>query len=87
MSIKDELIFDFNISMPRVMVCSKIIIVDYVKRIAEYSTERILLHNGRQYTSITGKGLILKEIKSGRVLITGELEAVRFFETLCDSDS
>ena len=68
------------------MVCGNVTIVDYVKRIAEYSQDKILLHNGERYTCLTGKALILKEIRNGRVLITGELEEVRFFETLCDSD-
>lgn len=86
MSIKDELIFDFDISLPRVMICGSVIIIDYVKRIAGYSAENILLHNGERYTCVTGKNLVLKEIRNGRVLITGELEEVRFFETLCDSD-
>ena len=35
MSIKDELLFDFAVSLPRVMVCGNVTIVDYVKRIAE----------------------------------------------------
>ena len=62
MSIKDELIFDFDISLPRVMICGGVIIIDYVKRIAGYSAENILLHNGERYTCVTGKNLVLKEM-------------------------
>lgn len=84
MSIKEELLFDFGISMPRIVIGGNIIIIDYVKRIAGYSDEQILLHNGKQYICICGNSLVLKEIRNERVLITGELEEVGFFETLCD---
>lgn len=82
MSVKDELLFDFSINMPRVIVSGNLIIVDYVKRIVMYSSERVILHNGKKYTWIDGKNLMIKELKNERVLIAGELEQVRFLETL-----
>lgn len=87
MSVKDELLFDFAVNMPRVIVSGNIIIVDYVKRIVMYSSEKVILHNGKKYTWIEGKNLIIKELKDERMLITGDLEQLRFFETLHTSDA
>lgn len=87
MSVRDELLFDFSLKMPRVIVSGNIVIVDHVKRIVMYSSKRIVLHNGKRYTWIEGKDLIIKELKDERVLITGEPEQFRFLETLHKIDT
>lgn len=87
MSVKDELLFDFSINMPRVLVSGNMAIVDYVKRIVMYSTDRIVLHNGKKYTWVDGRNLVIKELKNERVLIAGELEQVKFLEALHTGDS
>lgn len=82
MTIKDELLFDFAINMPRALVSGNTVILDNVKKLVLLSREQIVVHNGQRYTSVKGKGLMIKELKDERMLISGEMEQLRFFGTL-----
>jgi sporulation protein YqfC len=82
MSIKDELVFDFAVNIPRLVICGDMVIIDNVKRIAVFSDTGIIVHNGTCYTSIEGERLTIKELGEERMIIKGELETVQFFETL-----
>lgn len=82
MSVKDELMLDFLLNVPRIVICSDMTIIDNVKRIVRFSENQIIVHNGSCYTSAEGKGLTIKELGEERMIIKGELETVRFFETL-----
>lgn len=82
MTIKDELLFDFAIQMPRVLVSGNTVILDNVKKLMLLSQNQIIVHNGQRFTSVTGKNLIIKELKDERMLITGDLEQLQFYGTL-----
>lgn len=84
MTIKDELLFDFAIQMPRVLVSGNTVILDNVKKLMLLSQNQIIVHNGQRFTSVTGKNLIIKELKDERMLITGDLEQLQFYGTLQD---
>ena len=82
MSIKEELLYDFSVNMPRVIMGGNITIIDNVRRIVVFSETQIIVHTGEKYISAEGKSLIVKELKEERMLITGELEQISFFEIL-----
>lgn len=82
MSVKNEIILDFAVNVPRVFVCENLMIIDYVKRIVLYSPEKIILHNGRRYTLIEGTSMVIKELKDERMMVTGEFEQFKFFDAL-----
>ena len=82
MTAKDEFLFDFSINIPRLIIGGNLVIIDNVKRIVLFSEEQIIVHNGKCYTSIEGVDMIISELGEERLIIKGELEAVRFFETL-----
>lgn len=82
MSVKDELILDFALNIPRLIVCGDMVIIDNVKRIVVFSETQIVVHNGSCYTSVNGKRLVIKELGEERIILKGELENVQFFETL-----
>ena len=82
MSVKDELMFDFAVNLPRLMICGNMAVIDNVKRIVLFSEEQIIVHNGSCYTSAAGRGIVIEELGEERMIIRGELEAVRFFQTL-----
>lgn len=82
MTIKDELLFDFAINMPRVLVSGNTVILDNVKKLVLLSENQIIVHNGQRFTSVVGKGLVIKELKDERMLITGDLEQLQFYGTL-----
>ena len=82
MSIKDELLFDFSINMPRIMISGKYAIIDFVKRIVIYSENRIIIHNGRKYIWVIGRDLNIIEIRDERVIISGEFERFEILDVL-----
>lgn len=82
MAIKDELLFDFAINMPRALVSGNTVILDNVKKLVLLSRDQIIVHNGRRFTSVVGKNLVIKELKDERMLITGDLEQLQFYGTL-----
>ena len=82
MSVKDEIVLEFSINIPRLLICGDMVIVDNVKRIVVFTDTQIVVHNGRCYTSMDGRRLMIQELGEERMIIKGELEAVHFFETL-----
>lgn len=82
MTVKEEMLFDFSLNMPRVLVSGGIVVVDNVKRIVLFSPTQIIVHNGKRYTSVEGEDLVIKELRDERMFIAGELGQIRFFEKL-----
>ena len=48
--MKDELLFDFAVNMPRVFVSGNTIILDNVKKLVLLSQKQIIVHNGKRFT-------------------------------------
>ena len=46
MSIKEELLFDFALNMPRVLVTGETTVLDNVKRVMLLTDEQIVVFNG-----------------------------------------
>lgn len=87
MAIKDELLFDFAVNMPRVLLSGNTVILDNVKKIVLLSENQIIVHNGQRFTSVAGKGLVIRELKDERMLITGDMEQLQFYGTLQEDKS
>lgn len=79
MSFKDELIYDFAVNMPRIMIVNDFAVIDNVKRIELISDEQIIVKNGARYTAVSGKKLTVKEAGDERMLIEGEIKEVQFY--------
>ena len=82
MSVKEELLYDFSLNMPRIVMGGNITIIDNVRRIVMFTENQIIVHTGEKYISVQGKALIIKELREERMLITGEPEQISFFKTL-----
>jgi len=67
MSVKDELLFDFAVNMPRVLVTKH--------------TEIVVL-NGLGYTSLAGKNFVVTSLNDDRMIVAGEVDEIRFFKAL-----
>ena len=80
MSIKEELLFDFALNMPRVLVTGKTTVLDNVKKVMLLTDSQIVVFNGQK--SVTGDGFVITELKEGRMLVSGEVEEIRFFASL-----
>lgn len=79
MNIKDELLFDFSINMPRLLVSGKTGIIDNVKKIILISDTSIIVDNGNRYSAINGTALIVNQLEEERMVITGEIKSIEFY--------
>lgn len=82
MSIREELLFDFAISMPRILVTGETTVLDNVKKLLVLTDSQIVVFNGRRYTSVTGRNFVVTRLKEERMLVTGEVDEIRFFKAL-----
>lgn len=80
MSVREELIFDFGINMPRILVAGKTAVLDNVKKVMSLTDTEIIVYNGAKYTSVKGRDFVITQLKDERMLVAGEVEEVRFFK-------
>lgn len=81
MSIREELLFDFAVNMPRVLVTGRTTVLDNVKKVMLLTDTQIIVFNGRKYTSVSGHDFVITQLKDERMLVAGEVEEIRFFKT------
>ena len=82
MTIREELLFDFAVNMPRVLVTGETTVVDNVKKLLVMTDRQVVVSNGRRSASISGHGFVVTKLKEERMLIAGEVDEIRFFKTL-----
>lgn len=80
MSIKEELLFDFAVNMPRVLVSGRTTVLDNVKKVMLLTDTEITVFNGHRYTSVVGHDFVITQLKDERMLVAGKVEEIRFFE-------
>ena len=78
MTIREELLFDFAVNMPRVLVTGETTVVDNVKKLLVMTDRQVVV----SCTSISGHGFVVTKLKEERMLIAGEVDEIRFFKTL-----
>ena len=57
MTIKDDILFDFAVNMPRVLVSGRTAVLDNVRKLMLLTDSEIVVFNGQRYTSVTGEDL------------------------------
>ena len=82
MKIKDDILFDFAVNMPRVLVSGRTAVLDNVRKLMLLTDSEIVVFNGQRYTSVTGEDFVVTELKEERMLVSGEVKEIRFFKTL-----
>ena len=82
MTIKDDILFDFAVNMPRVLVSGRTAVLDNVRKLMLLTDSEIVVFNGQRYTSVTGEDFFVTELKEERMLVSGEVKEIRFFKTL-----
>ena len=82
MTIKDDILFDFAVNMPRVLVSGRSAVLDNVRKLMLLTDSEIVVFNGQRYTSVTGEDFVVTELKEERMLVSGEVKEIRFFKTL-----
>lgn len=79
MNVKEELLFDFSINMPRVLIGGKTGIFDNVKRIVFIAENSIVIDHGDRFSAVSGDRLRVTMIEEGRMIVTGEIRSVEFY--------
>ena len=79
MNIKEELLYDFSLNQPRVLVGGRRGILDHVKQILLISETGITADCGAMYVSLQGEGLFVDWIDEGRVSVTGSIRSLEFY--------
>ena len=82
MSVREELLFDFAINMPRLLVSGQTTVLDNVRKVMLLTDSEIVVFSGAKYTSLKGRGFVITQLKEGRMLVSGEVEEIRFFSSL-----
>ena len=82
MTIKEDLLFDFAINMPRVLVSGKTTVLDNVRKLLLLTDSEIVVFNGQRYTSVKVTDFVVTELKEERMLVSGEVREIRFFKAL-----
>lgn len=80
-AILDEMIFDFNVNLPRILYGGNTVIIDNVKQIILLSDSELTVYCGQRFVSVNGNGLKIQEIEEERVQVAGEVEKIQFFGT------
>jgi hypothetical protein len=101
MEFFEEMMRDMDLRRPRVIVTDEMAVLENVANIVMLSESAVTVSHGmsgsaarraRQpgrnrpiFTTITGSGLVIKEICEGRLLIGGKVQRAEFFQSQ-DSD-
>ncbi len=79
MNVKDELLFDFSIKMPRLLVSGKTGVLDNVKKIVLITETSVVVDHGNRFSAISGEGLCVKLIEEERMIVSGTIHSVEFY--------
>lgn len=79
--IFDEIIHDFGIKTPRVMIGGEFAVVDSVRKIYVLSEEIVTLQTSEGYVSILGEEISVKTLCDERMELTGRFSGVEFIRS------
>lgn len=79
MSMLEEILYDFELHMSRILVSGTSAIVDNVKKLVLVSATNIIVDNGKEFTAISGENLLVKELGAERLHIGGIIKKVEFY--------
>lgn len=78
LEIWDEVLHDFGVKMPRVMIGGRFAVVDSVRKIYVLSDDIVTLQTSEGYVSIFGEDISVKTLCDERIELTGEFSGVEF---------
>ena len=82
MKIKDELLYDFSINMPRLLISGRSAVIDNVKKVAVITDKNIVVDCKGEYVSLSGMDFVVNQLEDERMLVTGEIRKIEFFGSL-----
>ena len=79
MDVKEELLYDYSIKMPRLLVSGKTAILDHVRKIVYITEQSVVVDHGNRFSEVSGIHLRVLLIEEERVIVTGEIAEVKFY--------
>ena len=79
MNWKEELILDFDLHMPRILINGDQAIIDNVKRILVLSEESVIVDCGKRQISVRGTNLAITYLDQERMFLRGKMDTVEFY--------
>lgn len=79
MDIDMDLLFDFSLNLPRIVVSSNLVIIDNVKSIISFSDKGLVVDTGAKFTTVNGEEIKIKNLKDDRVIVLGKINSVEFY--------
>lgn len=78
MKIFEEVKFDFDFGMPKVIVTGNLAIIENVADIKMVTENAVSISNGKKYVTVMGSNFTIKEIQDRRLIIEGKIQRVEF---------
>ena len=78
MRIKEEMIQDMDLRIPKILVHGNRGIIHNVKSIEQISDDMIAVNCGKQAVSVQGSGLSISYLEGEQLMFVGLIEAVEF---------
>lgn len=80
MAIDTDLLLDFSVTLPRIIISNKFVIIDNVKSIESFTDRGIVANTGKKFTALNGENLILKNLNDDRIFLTGKIHSIEFYD-------
>ncbi len=79
MDIEMDLLCDFSINIPRVIISGDYAILDNVNRIISFTDKGLVADTGARFTTVNGENIKIKDLTDHRLIVTGKIISVEFF--------
>jgi sporulation protein YqfC len=75
----DELLYDFSVNLPRVLIGGKSGVLDHVKKLIIVTENNIVANCGSGHISVHGEKLIIRQLSEERIILSGEINTIEFY--------
>lgn len=79
MSFKEEMLFDFDLRLPRILVNGDGAVIDNVKSLVMLEENAIIVSCGKRFISVKGQNLAITFLEDERMFLRGTIDAVEFY--------
>lgn len=83
MKLLDEIVYDLDFTMPRIIATGRLVILENVTAIVMISASALTVSSGKdrkKFTTVSGENFIIKEIGEGRLVIEGKIRSIEFLQ-------
>lgn len=79
MFIIDEMLYDFSVNLPRVLIGSKTGVLDHVKKLLIVTESNIVANCGSGHISVHGEKLTIRQLAEERIIVGGDIKTIELF--------